>query len=130
MNAVYYFGCHKRVGHYLFESEGIHFYDMSILPWDKIDGSLAPTINKIGYSNHKIKQECPQGQSAMHHKDGWTAVSFWDRSIDKRSNSNSNYFINKIVTWNDMVDMCKESYPETWKRYDFDIELVETHGVI
>src|ERR1700693_4562864 len=76
---VYFFGCMRGPGHYLHsnpsprgltERRALCAIERSN-PWGyKIDGKLCPAGAQV------------QGRALVHHKDGWTALSFWDRSVD------------------------------------------------
>lgn len=112
MNAVYYFGPIRQAGHYLWLSE--HRKSCDILetnPWKyKLDGKLAPSDN-----NEK------EGEALIHHKEGWTALSFWDRTVDKRGGSNSTYLINKILNYDEMVALAQDRFPDRWGIMDFEV---------
>jgi hypothetical protein len=62
-----------------------------------------------------------EGQSVITHKDGWTALSFWDRSIDSRPGSNSNFLAEGIFSFDEMVKLAQEKFPSVWNRFKFPI---------
>jgi hypothetical protein len=80
-------------------------------PWGlKIDGSLAPdAIGQI------------EGLALLHHKDGWTAVAFWDRTGDHRGGSNSVFLAKGEFTFDEMLDLAREAFPEIMKTFKFKI---------
>lgn len=87
-----------------------------------MDSNLAPAKrNKFG---RKEKEE-PQGVCALHYKDGWTAISFWDRTGDSRGNSNSTFFIEGTYDFEAMKKMATEQYPEIISRFNFELKLFE-----
>lgn len=111
----YYYGCDNlNTGHYLFDTamNSISWrIAEKIIPWgNKIDGGLCVKSGEI------------QGKALLHYKDGWTCLSFWDRSIDKRYGSNSNFITDRTIsTFVEMVDLMKAMFPKIWKRYTFDV---------
>lgn len=82
IDAWYYFGCGKDAGHYVF-AEGAKRIDYRVQDaLARFDGRLAPQ---------------PEGEPylvAWSRLGGWkaTALSWWDRSTDKRPGSNSIIF--------------------------------------
>lgn len=48
--------------------------------------------------------------------DGWTIISCWDSSGDKRPGSNSNFIIEKVVTLEEAIAIATKHYPEIMKR--------------
>lgn len=102
-----YFGCKGETGHYLY-IDGKRQLSTNIIPWDQVDGVLCPFNRKAG-------------SAKLHHKDGWTALAFWDYSIDKRPGSNSVFFIEGIHGFYHMIQFGKNYFPEIMKRFDFPI---------
>ena len=85
---VYFFGCHTgRVGHYLWRVRSGR-YEMTthkgLLPWQNIDGELTPRTFSA-YTQ-------TEGRAARHTLGGWTALAWWDRSVDTRHGSNAALF--------------------------------------
>jgi hypothetical protein len=125
MIRYFYFGCINDVGHYLIDLNGTQLrYVEAAIPWDCIDSVLCPGM--IKWREHWIEASNGPGQveglASLHHKDGWTALSFWDRSVDDRYGSNSNFFINVELDWDDMIEECKATWPNIWKRFKFEIK--------
>jgi hypothetical protein len=109
---VFFFGClkdmdeqHTEAGHYLREP-GYRQADRRsvITPFGSLDGTLCPTGGE------------QQGLAKLHHKDGWTAMGFWDRTGDTRMGSNSNFIVRGTYTFEEMCKLAQEQYPELWKR--------------
>jgi hypothetical protein len=117
---VYYFGCIERAGHYMWLPGPRPEYSkdgdfVRTNPWGfAIDGSLCPKGPEI------------QGQALIHHKDGWTALSFWDRSVDGRGKCNSSLLALGALTFAEMVSLFKEHFPSVFGRFTFPI--VEANG--
>lgn len=84
-------------------------------PWGlAIDGSLAP-----------LGRNQAQGEALLHHRDGWTAIAFWDRTGDRRMNSNSVFLVNEIVTFDELVDRARREWPDLFNRFDFEVSQIE-----
>lgn len=121
MELVYYFGCNNGPGHYM-HSPGMRTGDdltdrrhISRLtganPWGYgIDGNLCPA-----------DPEQLQGRALLHYKDGWTAVAFWDRSVDHRKGSNSVFLAPAIHDFDVMMRLSKEAFSTVFDRACFDV---------
>jgi hypothetical protein len=118
---AFYFGCYGQAGHYFHDERMRHRWEAEqIVPWGfKVDGGLAPTI---GY-----RQEAPQGHAALHHKAGWTALSFWDRSGDSRGNSSSTFLFEDTLTFDEALAEARERFPALFKRFPFEIVEWQEH---
>lgn len=122
---VYYFGCAKPFasdGHQLYWRP---FYSLSRtemvtnkVPWTlaDLDGSLAPIKNPWTNDSYK-RQECSQGITSVTYKNGWTALSFWDRTGDERGASNSSFLIDRIVDFKEGIELAQASWPQLFKRF-------------
>lgn len=100
----------------------------NVLPWKDIDGVLQPGCREE--RGHWVHHGVPEveGEALLHHKDGWTAISFWDRSVDKRGACNSTYFAEGTFTFDEMVEMAKARFSERWNRMAFEVRQVsEVH---
>src|SRR6185503_6006072 len=65
------------------------------------------------------------GKALVHHKDGWTALAFWDSSVDKRIGCVSVYVAQGEFTFDDMVEMAKTRFAKRWNKMQFTVELFE-----
>lgn len=113
---VLYFGCahgvwDRDVGHFFYSEDGrrVGLSSPEALPWKKVDGALAPRVGR---------SEKPQGVAAIHHKDGWTALSFWDRTGDERGNSSSTFFIEGEAPFEVALGIARERFPRLFARFD------------
>ena len=104
---IWLFGCIGAPGHCMHNRTPPHpAWDST--PWgNQVDGGLAP------------QQDCVTGEYVEHHKDGWTAVSFWDRSGDHRPGSNTNFFVAHTVTGEELIAMARKQWPEVFARRGF-----------
>lgn len=115
---VLYFGCRQGVngdreaGHYFYDDRLRSVrYDraLAVIPWDRVDGALAPRVGRA---------EKPQGVAALHHKDGWTALAFWDRTGDTRGNSSSTFFIEGEAPFDVALGIARETFPSLFARFE------------
>ncbi len=121
---AYYFGCWdpRHAGH------GFHIpggasarsaYDA--VPWSvvEVDGALAPRVTASGEATRR-DPECSQGVARLHHRDGWTALSFWDRTGDSRPGSHSTFLLERDdASFDEMVAMARERFPQIMGRLPF-----------
>ena len=114
MSGVHYFGCIGGPGHYLFEShegQAISCYRKPYNFWmERLDGVLAPQGPKE-----------VQGPTARHEMHGYTVLSFWDRSVDKRGACNSILFVPGIMPFVEALGKAREAFPEIFARLKFDL---------
>ena len=113
---VYYFGCYLRTGHHLYDRNYNVIHRDKHVPWASqdgwlLDGGLIPDKN------------APQGEAFVHRKNGWTVISFWDRSVDSRSGSNSGFIVHGEIPFHEALAKAKESFPAIFERFKFDICL-------
>lgn len=91
-----YFGCLGGVGHFYYDiagrSLGIRSKELG-LPWERVDGALTPgKRDRRGRLDYHAQDATHQGEAAIHHKDGWTALAIHDFTVDSRPGSNSVFF--------------------------------------
>lgn len=136
---MFYFGPWNRAGHYLIDERGMSVRDSErgSFPWNEwssgdrgIDGRLQPwSDGTFGENKRYNRQEAPEGVALIHHKGGWTALSFWDRSVDTRGGCNSNYFAEGTFTFDEMVAMAKERFAYRWNKQRFQVvPAPQTHA--
>jgi len=114
---IFHYGCaNNSKGHYVHTGKGLNPYGpeknsfLETNPWGyEVDSGLCPKGPEIA------------GRALIHHKDGWTAMSFWDRSVDTRGKSNSNFFAEGTHTFDEMVAIAKEHFTEIMARFTFPI---------
>ena len=120
----FYFGPWDEAGHYMRSDEQNHrSFDLEerravsrfnrINPWGlSVDGGLCPTVNQQ-----------KEGIALLHHREGWTALSFWDRTIDDRTGSSSTYLAEGEFTFEQMVEMAKSRFAQRWNKMKFQVRL-------
>ena len=107
---VLYFGCIGQPGHFMHVAPGRRDYNAAT-PWGSTpDGTLCPDGERQ-----------VEGIAVLHHKNGWTALSFWDRSVDKRGGCNSNFFADQVLSFDEMVALARERFPQVWSRFPFEV---------
>lgn len=127
---VLYFGPLKESGHFFFNDQGQSemTIDLKGVPWrtqeDHVDGTLQPgVICERGYWHGTTPQV--EGPAVVHHKNGWTALSFWDRTIDTRPGCSSTYLAEGTFTFEEMVEFAKTRFPERWGKMKFEVTKYE-----
>ena len=64
-----------------------------------------------------------QGKATFFHINGWTILAFWDRSGDKRGNSNSTFLLRGTYTFEEAKNYAKEFFPKLFERFPFELTL-------
>lgn len=121
-----YFGCIGGPGHYLFASPGRWASREVVTPWGQTpDGTLTPHENVCSRKRGSHYCLCKEieGSALLHHKDGWTALSFWDRSVDKRGGCNSTFMSEGVLTLEEMMRKATAEFPNVMNRLRFPIVL-------
>ncbi|HYD58948.1 MAG TPA: hypothetical protein VEC35_01240 [Noviherbaspirillum sp.] len=103
-----YFGCHREPGHYLF-TRGMRplYFNRHLEKLNRLDQMLAPQDTRDGYI------------AVITSLGGWgfTALSFWDYSVDSRPGSNSTFFAPRAeMGVEELMRGSIEAFPEVWTR--------------
>lgn len=112
----YFFGVWHpiRVGHYLHVPSGqaIHSTpnDFPFQRYQLLDGSLLP-----------VSKEQTEGLATFCHINGWSVISFWDRSGDGRTGSSSTFLTRGKLDFQAACDRAKEMFPSVWQRFKFEV---------
>ena len=110
-----FFGCYKHPGHYLFRR---HMVSVSTLPERSLtgfDGLLAPMQYSDAYTN-----KADRYVATITRLPGWgyTALSFWDNTVDTRGGSNCIFFAPSLtITFDEMLKGIEVNFPEVWVRF-------------
>lgn len=116
---MYYFG--KVVGEY----EGHVLHDQNLR---KVYSSDVP-------SDFPCREGCldggflpprslqTEGLSALVYLNGWTILSFWDRSGDKRVNSSSAFLLRGTFSFEEVLNRAKANFPSLYARFGFRFTL-------
>lgn len=127
---LYYFGCYGGTGHYMHDVHMNRDWEFcKTNTWGyHVDGGLAPgseakNANKYKdpeYTNHYNRE----GSAKLHHKDGWTALAWWDRSVDSRPGSNSVILAEGQFTEVEMVGFLFTEFKRVWNRIKYPINCI------
>jgi|GEM_PF-2929743 len=112
----FYFGCHREPGHYLWTETERHagYAAERSFPfrYTILDGGLLPVgVQEI------------EGAASLIYIGGWTVITFWDRSVDKRGGCNSAFVIPSKLSFDDAIALSKVRFKWVWKRFKFDVKL-------
>jgi hypothetical protein len=129
---MFYFGPWDGPGHYFFSETGRHVNEDLIIGFPfghatgkvAVDGRLQPgRPNKDDRLERRTRPEV-EGEALLHHINGWTALCFWDRSVDKRGACNSNYFAEGEFSFDEMIHMAKTRFAYRWDKMKFQVKQV------
>ncbi len=114
MTTMYYFGPWDRAGRYLHDEKLSRIWPGRIGPWPPafLDGGLLL----------KDKSE-PEGLALLWHVEGWTALAFWDRTLDTRMASCSVYLADQTLTFDEIVALAKVKFKDRWDKMKFEVRL-------
>lgn len=134
---VFYFGDGRNAGqdtgpgHYLLSAEGVidgglvslDHEQPARIPWSlrEMDHRLATVPDVMRDSQHGEEQ--PEGIACLHHRDGWTAISFWDRTGDERGGTCSILIVEGVLDTAAMLALFAEQFPRVWARITSRLEL-------
>lgn len=115
MKTAFYFGCsNDHMGHFLYDPSGrsgltARQEDFPVAE-HVLDGGLLPPWR-------------PQveGRATLVHINGWTILSFWDRSIDARGNSSSSFLVKGKLSFDEICARAKYHFAAIWARFAFPI---------
>ncbi len=112
MSKVYYFGCLQEAGHHMHDANlRTDWGFLNSNPWGRtVDSDLCPKGNQA------------EGKAALHYKGGWTALAFWDRSVDSRPGSNSVFLAEGAFDFGQMLELARATFPSIMQRFTFSIE--------
>jgi hypothetical protein len=105
-------------------------------PWGlSVDSGLCPYRDPQAPKWKQPEVEAQlQGHALLHYKDGWTCISFWDRSGDTRPGSNSAFIANKggmppePIPFDEMLKLSYKHFPKIFQRFGFPIIDVTPKG--
>jgi hypothetical protein len=103
---VFYFGCLNSKGHHYYRPGSDSTMADLPGPWEyEVDGGLQP---HTGFTN--------QGDAALHHRDGWTCLAWWDMTMDTRPASCSAVIVDRVADAVEMLRLLGEHFPAVAKR--------------
>jgi len=120
VNDAYYFGCGTDVGHFWWHSfgGGPKIWNRPAgCPWSyEVDGGAQPDRGR------------PEGLCALHRKDGWTLIGWWDCTVDRRPGSCSAFTLKGDHDFAEMVAALRELFPWVVARMRFELRLAAGDG--
>lgn len=127
---MFYFGCQRESGHYLWRSDGSEASVYTDTPWGRdIDSELVPGPQRRYIARRCVDPEHQkEGAAKLTHQHGWTAVDFWDRSVDERYGSHSVFVKAGTHSFDDMMEWAYAAFPWVFRRLDFGVILEESSG--
>lgn len=116
MNQWLYFGCHRQAGHYVF-SEGMRSLTQRYGSRDlsRFDGMLPLQVDTAPYI------------ATVSRLGGWgfTALAFWDYSVDKRGGSNSVIFAPSLtIEPAELLAEAQRRFPQVFERLPQPVQLL------
>lgn len=106
-------------GHYLHLPTGTPYITVDEQPWGrKIDGGL---MNDANFG----KNTEPDGRLVFAQRDGWSALSFWDRSGDSRPGSVTVFLVHELIDRDQLLARARGQWPEWFARPGFPIKQPE-----
>lgn len=121
---AFYFGCWGGTGHFLCDERGRMARRDNGSPWteEQLDTGFCPGMVRE-YGRLVAPREQPEGAARLVHERGWTALAFWDRSVDSRGSSNSCFVLEGEHDFEATVRLARERFPSVWSRFRFDVRL-------
>lgn len=123
---VFYFGCITDAGHCLYEAGAGHITQAVRFPGNNpwgvnIDTGLCPGVKDRHGFTDTVRSVQTEGLAEVHHKDGYTALAFWDRTGDSRPGSNSVFLAEGTHDFAKMIEIAKRHFPTVFLRFKFKI---------
>ena len=128
---VYFFGVStgSSAGHYLHRSAGgCAVYDRRSAdvarglpePLHRLDGVWCWERPRTSEESRFHSSQDPQheGRAFVHYVEGWTVVSWWDRSGDSRGGSNSAFLAIGRRPFAEMLEMARAAFPREITRME------------
>ena len=111
MADAYYFGCDGPPGHF-FHTPARH-QTYNVPRWmERLDGVLPPRDDREA-----------QGPATLTYMHGWTAIAWWDRSVDKRGACNSVVWLRGELSWDEALAAARRAFPWVFARLGYEVTL-------
>ena len=119
MSEVFYFGCVRTSGHYLWTRNFAVAREAGPFKQTHLDTPYCPGMTPTSRGITPADQ--PEGVARITHENGWTVLSFWDRSVDNRRGSHSTFVMDGTHDFDAAVALAREAFPRVWARYGFEV---------
>lgn len=133
---TFYFGCWRDAGHYLWhrgtDGSPIKMYDRGeaerrlLGSYPHSGGERTPGEIPWGYhldGGLLNQRRTKQGEAVVEQRDGWTALSFWDYSVDSRGGSNSTFVFDELLEPARALELARTLWPPIFERFTFEVTL-------
>lgn len=126
---AYFFGAHQALrgeGHQVWSPNGdkVDYAILTehVIPWRALDGGLL--LEDVPPHRYPAQDEQVQGACKLRHREGWSAVAFWDRSVDRRFGSNSVFLFEAVeLSFERAMQLAEEFFPWVTRRLGFQLRL-------
>lgn len=123
---VYHYGCVRQPGHFLRgPAPSLQYASDVERELNRIFGTLYLAPGKRDRGSYVTEDRQVEGQATLQYGGGYTALSFWDRSVDPRHGCVSTFVAEGTLDGRTMLEVCKASFPEIWGRFKFEVRIVE-----
>lgn len=125
---VYFFGCLRQAGHFLWSSSLRHSWDLMELVGREtgrpLDPGFCPGSTGLSFAGRRDQVE---GHAGYVRRGGWTGLCWWDRSVDSRYNSNGQFWARGDHTAMALLQLGFAAFPDVQSRIGYTIEVVTHH---
>jgi hypothetical protein len=119
---AFYFGCWQREGHSFF-APGMRAVAGPVSPWGfGVDQGILHAAH-FRAQGARRDDEQREGVAVVAHQDAWTALSFWDRSVDTRKGSHSTFVFDGLLSGEGALAAARVLFPEVFERFTFEVKL-------
>ncbi len=116
---VYYYGCWDNCFNSFYLPDGD---ELSLGDHGQLKELLAHDgISIFDIGDSRLVGDLPrgaEGQAHLFHMNGWTYVTFWNKSYDSRNGNHSDFFTQGIWDFDTMCRIARQEYPMLWKKLD------------
>ena len=105
-----YFGTLGQPGHYWHSASGEIRGARGKAPWSPWKGE---------YVDGKLNPSMVEGEAAIHHRDGWTAIAWADYSGDVRPGSNAVFIVHGTRDFDSALALARAEFPGLFARYSY-----------
>lgn len=128
----YYFGCVGRAGHHLWSVVGGSITWASRDIQNEIYRALGNLDRELCWNyclgHASYNRDETEGRALLTHRNNWSAIAFWDRTVDRRGACNSVFVAPGTLTFKQICRLAHHWWPKVWARFDFPIVEVDMAG--
>ncbi len=125
----FYFGCINEPGHFFnaqkrTRRDAYTIGEAASAALGGLDGSLCWNSPRTERDRYERRSEA-EGLAFRTCRWGWTAVAFWDRSVDRRGACNSAFIVHGDLTFAQVIRAARQ----VWARFTFPVVEVDERGM-